>query len=388
MTKKTKTLAFFDVSDSLAGFFLLLATLLALLWANSPWQETYEAFWGIKAGLSLREIVNEVLMSFFFLMIGCELKRERREGELVSLPQVKLPLVAAVGGMAVPALVFFGINILCDPGFSMSHPAAKGWAIPTATDIAFALGIFSFLGRRAPQSLRSFLLVLAIADDLGAVLIIGLFYSSAFHPLGLAAAGFAGALLWQMNQRGVKSFLAYGAAGGLLWVSVLYAGLHAPLAGLFAAFALPMRAGDRSPLRAVESSIHPWVAGLIMPIFAFANAGVSIGGIAMDELAKPLLLSLVAGLFVGKAVGVGATTWFAVRAGFASLPRKTNWAQLYGLSFLCGVGFTMSLLIGVLAFQNGTYHFEVRAGILLGSALSALAGSALLYFAASAKTPR
>ncbi len=387
MSTTTPFLKRFIEREESAGLFLLAATAIALCWANMPWGATYEGlwesfagfFWGeARYGLSLRHIVNDILMVLFFLVVGCELKRERLEGELSSLPQIRLPLLAALGGMVVPALVFVGVM------FSLGGEASglRGWAIPTATDIAFALGIFAFLGLRAPSSLRTFLLALAIIDDLGAVILIGLFYSSNIQPMAMLAAAVLLLGLWGLNKRGVTSFLPYGILGVLLWVAVHHSGVHATLAGLFLAAFLPLRgaaAGTQPLLKKVEKGLHPWVSFVILPIFALANAGVSLEGATLENFTHPLLIAVAAGLFFGKQIGVFGATWLAIKAGLSPKPRGASWAQIYGVALLCGIGFTMSLFISLLAFEGTGFADETRLGILIGSGLSAIVGFSVLW---------
>ncbi len=399
MAPTTRFFKRFIEREESAGVFLLLSTVAALVWANSIWHETYFSFWeswvgasfgALKAGLSLRHFVDEVLMTFFFLIVGCELKRERLEGELVLPSQIKLPLFAALGGMVVPALFFVAVHsVMGGEGRSF----LKGWAIPTATDIAFALGILTLLGSRVPSSLKTFLMALAIIDDLGAVVLIGLFYTAELNGTAFAAAAFVVLCLWALNRRGVRSLFPYGLLGVLLWGAVYKSGVHATLSGVILAMFLPLRTQEGgesatrypSPLKTVEEKLHIWVAYLILPLFALANAGVSLQGVSAKTLASPLTLGIVAGLLFGKQIGVFFVTWLLIRTKQASLPSGARWLHIYGTALLCGIGFTMSLFISGLAFQDQEAIMSSRLGILAGSTLSALAGCAVLYFGANRK---
>ncbi len=371
--------------ESSSGILLISAMLLALVFANSPLAWMYggllQAHVEIHVGpLELAKPlllwINDGLMAIFFLLVGLEVKREILEGELSSLPQVALPGIAAVGGMAIPALVFVALN--------WSNPQnLGGWAIPAATDIAFALGILALLGSRVPSTLKLFLLTLAILDDLGAIVIIALFYSSDLSGLSLALAGLATLGLVMLNRFGVTRIAAYMVLGVFLWVCVLKSGVHATLAGVVLAFAIPLRATDahgHSPLRHLEHSLHPWVAFGILPIFAFANAGVSLAGLSLMDLFSPLPLGIAAGLFIGKQVGIVGFAWIAVKLGLARLPQGVGWREFHGMAILCGIGFTMSLFIATLALDNAAPALmdSARLGILLGSLVSALSGYFLL----------
>ncbi len=394
MAPQTRFLKRFIEREETAGIFLLLATIMALVWANSVWHESYLSFWEhwigvsfdhMKSGMSLKHFVDEILMTFFFLLVGCELKREGLEGELSTPSQMKLPLFAALGGMVVPALLFVGVNlILPNEGRSFLH----GWAVPTATDIAFALGILTLMGSRVPPSLKAFLMALAIIDDLGAVLLIGLFYTSGLNGMAFAAAALILGALWFLNKKGVMSLWAYGFIGGFLWVAIYKSGVHATLAGVLLAMFLPLRGdpdvkgpGGRvlSPLKLVEEKLHRWVSYLILPLFALANAGVPLHGLSADMIGSPLTVGIVAGLFLGKQIGVFGMTWLIIKMKLASMPSGAKWAHIYGVAVLCGIGFTMSLFIGGLAFDDQAATMASRLGILTGSTLSALAGCAVLY---------
>ena len=322
-------------------------------------------------------------MAVFFLLVGLEIKREVPKGELSSRAQATLPILAAVGGMAAPALVFVAIN-------QGSPDNLRGWAIPAATDIAFALGILTLAGPRVPVSVKVFLTALAIIDDLGAIVIIAIFYTHqlALSSLGLAALFAAG--LFVLNRRGVTRYAPYVLLGIALWVSVLKSGVHATLAGVVMALAVPLRGSSvgNSPLERMEHALHPWVAFLVLPVFAFANAGVSLAGLSIADLFAPLSLGIAAGLIVGKQAGVFLMTWLAVAAGIAQRPSGASWAQLYCASLLAGVGFTMSLFVGTLAFDGPENVSAVRIGVLSGSLVCGLLGYLVMRFAPGPDTDR
>ena len=371
--------------DAAGGIVLMAAAVLALLIANSSLSDLYQSVLVKKfsilldgEGLSKELIlwVNDGLMAIFFFLIGLELKREMMEGKLKNPRDVMLPGMAAVGGMAVPALIFLVFN--------WSDPITKGgWAIPAATDIAFAVGVLALLGKRVPSALKIFLLTLAILDDLGAILIIALFYTSELHVdyLFLALAPLAG-LLW-LNLKGTHRIAPILLLGTILWVLVLKSGVHATLAGVVTAFFVPLK--DRfgkSPLHSLEDGLSPYVLFLIVPIFAFANAGVVLKGLTFGDLFAPLPLGIAAGLVLGKQIGVFGVTWLLVKAGLARLPHAVTWTHIYGLACLAGIGFTMSLFIGGLSFSDQAHMNEVRLGVLAGSAISALIGYTVLRLSA------
>ncbi len=371
--------------DAAGGIVLMAAALLALLIANSSLSDVYQSILSKKfsilldgEGLSKELIlwINDGLMAIFFFLIGLELKREMMEGKLKNPRDVMLPGMAAVGGMAVPALIFLLFN--------WSDPITKGgWAIPAATDIAFAVGVLALLGKRVPPALKIFLLTLAILDDLGAILIIALFYTSELHVdyLFLALAPLAG-LLW-LNLKGTHRIAPIVLLGTILWVLVLKSGVHATLAGVVTAFFVPLK--DRfgkSPLHSLEDGLSPYVFFLIVPIFAFANAGVVLKGLTFGDLFAPLPLGIAAGLVLGKQIGVFGVTWLLVKAGVARLPHAVTWTHIYGLACLAGIGFTMSLFIGGLSFSDQAHMNEVRLGVLAGSAISALIGYSVLRLSA------
>ena len=354
------------------------ATMLALIVANSPLATHYFAALHTPfAGLGILHWINDGLMTLFFLCVGLEIKREFLVGQLTTWPNRALPGIAAAGGIVVPGLIYAAINI---DGMG----AQRGWAIPTATDIAFALGVLSLLGSRVPVSLKVFLATLAIVDDLVAVLVIAVFYTTQIKLAALGGAALAGLMLLALNRFRVARLAPYLVLGSGLWWLVLLSGVHATVAGVLFSMTIPLRATRgasndiNSPLHRLEHRLAPWVAFLIVPVFGFANAGVSFAGMSLSVLAEPVTLGVAAGLFFGKQVGVFAAAWLAIRTGVTRLPVAASWSQLYGVSLLCGVGFTMSLFIGLLAFPNQTLQNQVKIGVLAGSLASALAGVALL----------
>ncbi|WP_421737833.1 Na+/H+ antiporter NhaA [Caulobacter sp.] len=373
----------FLATESAGGILLMASAASALVIANSPLGQLY--FQGLHieiAGLSLAHWVNDGLMSVFFLLVGLEIKRETIDGELSSWARRVLPGVAAIGGMLVPALIYVGINL---------HSAAslRGWAIPAATDIAFALGVLSLMGPRvAPASLKIFLAALAIIDDLGAILIIAIFYTDHLTAWALGGAAAVIAVLVGLNRLKVVRLTPYLLLGALLWWLLLKSGVHATLSGVALALTIPIgkthegHEDTHSPLHRLEHGLNPWVAYLIVPIFGFANAGVSLGATGIVALSAPSTLGVAAGLFLGKQLGVFGFSALAIKFGAASRPTGANWTQLYGVSLLCGVGFTMSLFINNLAFRSAVLQDETKLGVLAGSVLSALAGWAVLAFAA------
>ena len=320
-------------------------------------------------------------MAIFFMLVGLEVKRELVEGELSSLRNAALPAIAALGGMAGPAIVYIA--------FAWGDAEAlRGWAIPTATDIAFALGVLALLGPRVPPSLKIFLLALAIIDDLGAIIIIALFYTAELSLIALILAVIGIVALVLLNLSGISHRGAYMLAGLFVWVCVLKSGVHATLAGVVTGLALPLRAADgSSPAHDLEHDLHPWAAFGVLPIFAFANAGVGLADIAPGALLHPVQLGSGLGLFVGKQLGVIGSIWAATRIGLAALPEGAHWRQLYGLALLTGIGFTMSLFIGTLAFPAEAYDADVRIAVLLASLTSAICGYLVLW-AASRSGPR
>ena len=361
------------------GLVLMASAALAMIVANSPLADAY--FGALKAylgPLSVLHWINDGLMAVFFLLVGLEIKREVLDGQLSTWPGRVLPGLAAAGGMAAPAAVFAAFNW-------GDATTMRGWAIPAATDIAFALGVLALLGSRVPVSLKVFLTALAIIDDLGAVLIIAAFYTTGLSPTDLGGAAVVLAALWGLNRAGVLRLWPYLLLGALLWVLVLRSGVHATLAGVALAFAIPLRGvpgepgAANAPLHRLEHALHPWVMFGVVPVFGFANAGVSFAGLTTAALVAPLTLGVSAGLLLGKLVGVFGTAALAIRLGVAAMPAGAGWAQLLGVSLLCGIGFTMSLFIGALAFAaSPVLQDEVKVGILAGSLLAGLAGWAVL----------
>ncbi len=389
----TKALQTFFRMESASGLLLLGAAVLAMIVASSPLAGAYDALLATPLDIRVGALevakplllwINDGLMAVFFLLVGLELKREVMEGELSDPRRAALPALAAVGGMAVPALIYAAIN-WGDP------LALRGWAIPSATDIAFALAVLGLLGDRVPNSLKLFLLTLAIADDLGAILIIAVFYSADLSVPMLALAGVATAVLFAMNRGGVSAVAPYLLVGGVLWLGVLKSGVHATLAGVLLASFVPLKGRDPqtpSPLEGLEQDLHQAVAFGILPLFAFANAGVSLVGLSPWSLLDPVPLGIALGLFVGNQIGVFGVTWLSVRLGLGQLPAGVGWLEIYGLSVVCGVGFTMSLFISSLAFERGAVGLAVddRLGILVGSLVSAVVGFLILRFALARRT--
>jgi NhaA family Na+:H+ antiporter len=366
--------------EASGGIVLMGAAALALVVANSPLGEAYERALHSKLGpLSLEHWINDALMALFFLLVGLEIKREMIDGQLATWSRRALPGIAAAGGMLIPAIIYAALNF-------QNPETIRGWAIPTATDIAFALGVMSLLGDRVPASLKIFLAALAIIDDLGAVLIIALFYSSGLSLLDLAAAAVVVGILFALNRRGVHQLWPYLLLGLVLWVLVYRSGIHATLAGVALALTIPLRmkhgATDdvvHSPLHRLEDRLAKVVPLLIVPIFGFANAGVSLSGVSLGTFLDPLTLGVGGGLVVGKLIGVFGSAAIAIRLGVADLPGHATWAQLFGTALLCGIGFTMSLFIGLLAFaQDLVLQEEVKLGILTGSLVAGLLGALVL----------
>ena len=376
----------FIKQDSASGILLIIAAVLALLLANSPLDWLYAALLDTPMEVKIGALhlakplllwINDGLMAIFFLLIGLEVKREVLEGELSRADQILLPGLGAIGGMLVPAAIYVWFNY--------DNPLAiDGWAIPAATDIAFALGILALLGDRVPLSLRVFLMALAIFDDLGAIIIIALFYTADLSMTSLMLAGAAVLTLVLMNLLRVTRTAAYVLVGVVLWIAVLKSGVHATLAGVILGLMIPLRDShkpERSPLRDLEHSLHPWVAFLIVPVFAFANAGVVLSGVTLSTLAEPVPIGVIGGLFVGKQLGIMLFCGAAILLGWAKLPNGASWWGFYGVSILCGIGFTMSLFIASLAFEHTGTNGQIaadRLGILIGSGLSAVVGFGIL----------
>ncbi len=364
-------------SEAAGGIVLMLSAALALIIANSPFAQSYfDILHQNVGGLSVLHWINDALMAVFFLLVGLEIKREFLGGELATWKQRALPAFAALGGMAVPALFYVALNYA-------TPETLPGWAIPSATDIAFALGILALLGKRVPVSLKIFLAALAIIDDLGAVIIIALFYTAQIHLWALGGVAAVTAGLIGLNITGVKRLTLYLPLGAALWYFMHESGVHATLSGVVLALTIPTDQSDHSPLHRLEHGLQKWVAFAIVPLFGFANAGVSLGGISLAALSHPVTLGIAAGLFLGKQIGVFAATKLAVMSGITEAPRDATWAQVYGVSILCGVGFTMSLFIGLLAFpENEAMASAVKIGVLMGSVASGLAGAGVLVWAA------
>ena len=370
--------------EASSGAVLLAAAVAAILLSNSPWNDYYTGFLEthleVRAGTwsidkSIHHWINDGLMAIFFFLVGLEIKREAMEGELRRLDQLALPGIAALGGICVPIAIYVAINW-------GGAERLQGWAIPAATDIAFALAVLALLGDRVPAALKAFLLAVAIFDDIGAILVIAIFYSErlAETPLTLAALCFASLVV--MNLAGVRRAAAYILIGVVFWVAVLKSGVHATIAGVMTALAIPsLEEAGRSTSKDLEDALHPWVAFLVMPLFGFANAGVSLKGVNLETLADPLPLGIAMGLLLGKPIGICLFSAPLVAKGVARLPERTTWPMFLGVSMLAGIGFTMSLFIGGLAFDDASYNTAVRLGVLTGSITSALLGLAVLFVA-------
>ena len=381
----------FIKSDSSGGIILILVTLIALLVVNSPLSVYYDSFLHLHLGIRVGDYsldktlihwINDGLMAIFFLMVGLEVKREILDGSLSSLKAVALPTIGAIGGMVFPALVYILFN-------SGDAVAMRGWAIPTATDIAFALGILSLLGNRVPVSLKVFLMALAIIDDLGAIVVIALFYTADLSIISVYFASGTLIALMLFNYLGFSRKSLFLVVGLILWVSVLKSGVHATLAGVALAFTIPYRAKDHngqpfSPVREIEHGLHPWITFFILPLFAFVNAGIDMREISIEQITGPVPLGIVLGLFLGKQFGVFGLSWLAIKLNIATLPKGSNWLMLYGVSVLTGIGFTMSLFIDSLAFVDDTlFAYTDKLAILIGTFLSAIIGYLILKIAIS-----
>lgn len=387
--------------ESAGGIMLVIAAAIALIIANSNLYPIYDyilhtisfriGFEAPEFDFEIRKSVlhwiNDALMAIFFFLVGLEIKRELTTGELSTRDRALLPFLAAVGGMAVPALFYVMVN--------QHNPAdLAGWAIPAATDIAFALGVLSLLGKRAPVRLKILLMAIAVIDDLGAIIIIALFYSGELMmtPLAFAAAALGAMIL--LKLRGVGSAAPYILLGLILWVAVLKSGVHATLAGVATAMFIPMRTSKdkditdgHSPCENLIHALHPWVAFGILPLFAFANAGVPFTGMGLHSFGEPVTLGIILGLVVGKQIGIFGLLWLTIKSGLSPMPKGTTWIHLYGVAILCGIGFTMSLFIGGLAFDDLHHQASIRLGVLSGSIISAIMGFLVLYFAPPAKDP-
>lgn len=373
--------------ESASGILLMLSAVAAIIISNSSWQHIYELLLStpVEVRIGAFEIakpfllwINDGLMAVFFFVVGLELKRELLEGELSKRGNIILPGVGAIGGMAVPAIIYLFFN-------SGDETAMKGWAIPAATDIAFALGVLMLLGSKVPTSMKLFLTSLAIFDDIGAIVIIAIFYTDNLSFSALALASVCVPILFFLNRKNVTSNSPYIFVGTILWIATLKSGVHATLAGVILALFIPMRSKknpDFSPVKDLEHDLHMAVAYFILPIFAFANAGISLSGIGAEQLLHSVPLGIAMGLFFGKQLGIFTLCWMAVKLKLASLPRDMNWLNLYGISAICGIGFTMSLFIGSLAFEETGVNrfFDERLGIIIGSLASGIVGYIILNF--------
>ncbi|MGH1456292.1 MAG: Na+/H+ antiporter NhaA [Alphaproteobacteria bacterium] len=381
-------MAQFFQKESFAGIFLCITALIAMIIANSPFFYLYDYWIELPVGVKIGDFlkidkplllwVNDGLMAIFFFLVGLELKREFVEGELSSVKKVILPALGAIGGIAVPALIYMAFNYNNEVGM-------QGWAIPAATDIAFALGVLAILGSRVPFSLKILLTSIAIFDDIGAIVIIALFYTSklSLYALGIAAVCCAGAFI--LNRLNITTRSLYFLLGIIMWVALLKSGVHATLCGVIMAFFIPMKDykyPNRSPLKMVEHDLHYVVAFFVLPVFAFCNAGVNMAGVGVAQFFHPVPIGIAAGLVFGKQIGVFALCWLGIKLKLAELPRGTTWMHLYGLSVLCGIGFTMSLFIGGLAFEETGVNnsFDERLGIIAGSLISGVWGYLILRF--------
>ncbi len=377
----------FFKKESTPSVILIIFTIAALILQNSPLSHLYSSFLHTPVEIRFADLhiakplllwVNDGLMAVFFFLVGLELKREALQGHLSSAKEIILPSVAALGGMTVPALIYVALN-------AKEPFAMNGWAIPTATDIAFALGVLSLLGSRIPVSLKIFLTALAIIDDLGAIIIIALFYTTKLSVVSITVASIAIVSLFIINRFGVSKKAPYILIGIVLWVSVLKSGVHATLAGVILAFFIPLKtkknSKEYSMLKEMEKDLHNWVAFFILPLFAFVNAGVDLKGISPQELLNSVPLGIILGLFVGKQLGVFLFSYATIKLSLAKLPKDSSWMQFYGVSVLTGIGFTMSLFIDSLAFNDAqTYHYADKLAILIGSFLSAVFGYLILKF--------
>jgi len=386
------TIETFFKKESSSGIILMFAAVLAMIFANSPLVGWYNLLLDVPVVVAVGAFeiakplllwINDGLMALFFFLVGLELKREFIEGDLSKPGQVTLPAIGAVGGMLMPALIYAALNY--------ENPSAlSGWAIPTATDIAFALGILAIIGSKVPLQLKVFLTSLAIFDDLGAIIIIALFYTEQLSMLSLIVAASMLSILFVLNRKNVTSTSPYIFIGLVLWVAVLKSGVHATLAGVILAFFIPIKGkGDEpSPLKSLEHNLHSTIAFIVLPIFAFANAGISFTNVGIEQVMSPVPLGIILGLFIGKQLGVFGFCFIAIKLGFAKLPSNVNWTLLYGVALLCGVGFTMSLFIGSLAFEqvNDIPLYKDRLGIVIGSLISGVLGY-LVIKAAVKKLP-
>lgn len=389
-SKRSSILRDFLKDEAAGGIVLIAAAVLAMIAANSPLAADYFHLLHIETGpvlapklgaMTVHLWINDALMAGFFFLVGLEIKRELIDGELSRPVDRTLPVIAAAAGMAVPAIVYLAV-VAGDPAL------VRGWAIPAATDIAFAVGVMALLGSRVPAPLKLFLTTVAIVDDMGAVAIIAVAYNQGLDLVSLAGAAVVLGVMIAMNRGGVVRLLPYILLSGLLWWLVLRSGVHATIAGVLAAMTIPIRTSHgapdnaESPLHRLEHALSPWVAFMVVPLFGFANAGVSLGGLGLHVLAEPLVIAVAAGLFVGKQTGMLGAVALAVKLGWAERPGRASWTQVYGVLLLAGIGFTMSLFIGGLAFADPALIDRVKVGVLIGSILSGLAGFAVLRWVA------
>lgn len=391
--------AFFRMEAS-GGIALVVMAVLAILVANSPLYAFYDfvlhqmtftigfSDYSDAVDFQIRKPlllwINDGLMAVFFLLVGLEIKREFVSGELSSRSRALLPFLGAIGGMAIPALIYWYIN-------KDNPPDLAGWAIPSATDIAFALGVLALLGSRAPTRLKILLMAIAVIDDLGAIIIIALFYTEQLSVPPLIFSFFCLGVMTLLKMKRVTNAVPYLLVGLVMWASVLESGVHATLAGVATALFIPMKCNkrpDHSPCETLIHGLHPWVAFMVLPLFAFANAGVPLTGMGLHSFFDPVTLGIIAGLFIGKQIGIFGLLFLAVKTGLSPMPRDTTWLHVYGVSLLCGIGFTMSLFIGGLAFDDLAHQASIRLGVLTGSVLSAVVGATVLYFAPPKKPER
>jgi NhaA family Na+:H+ antiporter len=382
---------FFQV-EAASGIVLLLATGIALGWANSPWGSTYDALWHLPVSPGFGQIargtvhfwINEGLMTVFFLLVGLEIRREMHDGALSSAKQAVVPVAAAIGGILVPALIYLA--------FAREVQLVRGWAIPTATDIAFAVGVLTVLGSRVPNAVRALLLALAIIDDIAAILVIAFFYSDGFQPVGLVVAATGVALVLLLQRFSVRNALAYVLPGAVIWLGLLYAGVHPTLSGVVLGVLTPVAPSGgehESPVERVESALHPWVAYGVMPLFALANAGVRLEGFSFgDATASALMYAIVLALFVGKPLGILIAAWLATKSGLGALSPGLNWRGVFLVGVLGGIGFTMSIFIANLAFGDGILLATAKLAVLVASLCAGLTGLVLGRFALLPHQPR
>jgi NhaA family Na+:H+ antiporter len=373
----------FNKLESAAGILLSLAAIMALIVKNSPLEKFYDFMLNMPIGIQIGAFtfnktlllwINEFFMAIFFLLVGLEIKREMLDGKLASNDQRSLPVLAALGGVAMPAIIYSYLNW-------DNQSAIRGWAIPSATDIAFALAVITLLGKRISDNLKLCLLTIAIVDDLVAALIIAIFYTTQLHFTWLALSLLPLTILIILNKKSIKNLSAYIISGIFLWLCILNSGINATIAGIILAMLIPLnveKSSKYSPLQILEHQLHPWVAYLILPIFAFANAGISFTGLSFKSLNNPITIGIAAGLFLGKQTGIMLISIISIKSKICKLPKNTTWLQYYGMSLITGIGFTMSLFLGILAFDNNQQQTMVRLGVISGSLLSGIAGYFIL----------